>query len=390
MGECLMNLANKTKHTQGLGSVIVPNYNHGGFLTARLNSIINQTYAEIEIIILDDASNDSSQKIIENYRAYPQVKEIIVNRENSGSTFKQWLLGLSYCQGEFIWIAESDDIASEDFLDEMVALLNSNQTARLAFCQSVEIDDTGDTIQRLPHKFEFDSLNRPLNGAQFINDHMITSNAIVNASAVLFRNSHLGEEFTQAIGFRYVGDWYVYLNLIKDSDILISDLYLNKFRSHSGTTRASRNEETWIKAFDELHAINNLLLEINAIDASKHQLKRVELDSSKAMIKNIGAFIANKLPGINNQLCIYGAGTLGQYCAEKIIEYNPGLEISFFIDQKARQSETTVSGIPVITLEQALKSEIPDIFIASMAFLDEIKEALVNAGLAEKIINITQ
>ena len=71
-------------------SVIVPNYNHGAFLEERIQSILNQTYPHYELILLDDASSDSSRSMIESYRSHPRVKAIDINTVNSGSVFLQW------------------------------------------------------------------------------------------------------------------------------------------------------------------------------------------------------------------------------------------------------------------------------------------------------------
>ena len=90
-------------------SVIVPNYNHASYLRQRIESIINQTYQDFELIILDDCSTDHSKEIIESYRNHPRVNQIVYNTENSGSTFKQWNKGVELAEGECIWFAESDD-----------------------------------------------------------------------------------------------------------------------------------------------------------------------------------------------------------------------------------------------------------------------------------------
>ena len=94
---------------QPLVSVIVPNYNYARYMDERMQSILNQTYQNFEIIILDDCSTDNSRKVIEKYRGNPHVVAIVYNKENSGSTFKQWNKGFSIAKGELIWIAEADD-----------------------------------------------------------------------------------------------------------------------------------------------------------------------------------------------------------------------------------------------------------------------------------------
>ena len=74
-------------------SVIVPNYNHARFLPKRIESILNQTFQDFELILLDDCSTDDSRSILSSYASDPRVT-IEFNKVNSGSTFKQWNKGV--------------------------------------------------------------------------------------------------------------------------------------------------------------------------------------------------------------------------------------------------------------------------------------------------------
>ncbi len=99
-----------------LVTVIVPNYNHAPYLKRRIESILNQTYQDLELIILDDCSNDNSIDIIKQYQNHKKISHIERNEKNSGSPFKQWQKGIELAKGEYIWIAESDDYADPEFL----------------------------------------------------------------------------------------------------------------------------------------------------------------------------------------------------------------------------------------------------------------------------------
>ena len=87
-------------------SVIVPCYNHAPYLKQRIESILNQTYQNFELILLDDVSPDESGEILLSYKDHPKVSHCIINERNSGSTFHQWNKGIALAQGELIWIAE--------------------------------------------------------------------------------------------------------------------------------------------------------------------------------------------------------------------------------------------------------------------------------------------
>lgn len=71
-------------------SVIVPNYCHAPYLEQRIESILQQTFQDFELILLDDCSTDGSREILERYRNHPKVSGIFYNERNSGSPFKQW------------------------------------------------------------------------------------------------------------------------------------------------------------------------------------------------------------------------------------------------------------------------------------------------------------
>lgn len=153
-------------------SVIVPNYNHASYLKQRIGSILNQTYQDFELIILDDCSTDNSKEIIEQYRDYPKVKQIVYNTENSGSTFKQWNKGIELSRGEFVWIAESDDFAEPNLLEKLMTGIESDNNIAIAYCQSNRVN-TNNIItgtwqtqtDKFGNDFKFDFM---MNGRKYV------------------------------------------------------------------------------------------------------------------------------------------------------------------------------------------------------------------------------
>ncbi|MBR4876258.1 MAG: glycosyltransferase family 2 protein, partial [Rhodocyclaceae bacterium] len=117
-------------------SVIVPNYNHAPYLRQRLDSIYQQTYQNMEVILLDDCSSDASVEILMEYaQRFPDRTICRFNDANSGSVFQQWKKGLEVASGELVWIAESDDFCAENFLAEQVRAFQ-NSAVRLSFCKT--------------------------------------------------------------------------------------------------------------------------------------------------------------------------------------------------------------------------------------------------------------
>lgn len=205
-----------------------------------MDSILAQDYAEFEVIVIDDASTDESVAVLKEYVSHPRVKKLIVNDTNSGNTFAQWHRGLAEATGEYVWIAESDDVAEPTLLSRLVEAIEQKE-ATLAFCHSRWIDAEGNTIPRAldpvwKHDFS-------MAGAAFIRRYLLGYNTICNASAVVFRR-----EATAAVDMYQVeqlsasGDRLFWIQLAMQGRVAYVAESLNKFRQH--TDKVSGTAET--------------------------------------------------------------------------------------------------------------------------------------------------
>lgn len=214
-------------------SVIIPNYNHARFLDERILSVLNQTYQNYELIILDDKSTDDSIQIINKYRDNSHVSHVLVNEENSGSPFLQWEKGMKLAKGELIWLAESDDSCTPIFLENLVSgYLKSN--AALVFCRSEKIDLQGRVLPN-PLQEELTS-DLIMDGHSFIKKYLISSNSIQNASSVVFRRDialSLKGEYTS---YRGAGDWVFWLQICLKGKVCYLNKPLNYYRWHGSNT----------------------------------------------------------------------------------------------------------------------------------------------------------
>lgn len=233
-------------------SIIVPNYNHHSFLKKRFESIFNQTFTDFELIILDDCSNDNSKIILEHYSNSEKVSHIIYNSKNSGSPFLQWEKGINLAKGKYVWIAESDDYCDCFFLEKMILMLESGSD--LVYCRSIQVDDNGfkisddfwpNSLDAYKWKSDFNA-----NGVDEINNSLLYKNTIPNASACVFRKSHITYE-TKYLKMKFAGDWFFWINFLKNSKIGFCSLPLNYHRSHSNSTRGRKNLDLEMQRFLE-------------------------------------------------------------------------------------------------------------------------------------------
>lgn len=219
-------------------SVIIPNYNHSSFLKRRIESVLEQTYTDFEVIILDDCSTDNSREIIEQYRNHPRISQIVFNEQNSGSTFAQWNKGLSLATGEYIWIAESDDVASPMLLSTLVSGIITDSNVAIAYCQSYKMDEHENVngswltyTATLPAGEIFEQ-NFVMNGNEFIKKFLLDRNVIPNASAVLTKKDLFLSVGGADAGVKYNADWLAWLKILTEHKVYFCPQELNYFRYH--------------------------------------------------------------------------------------------------------------------------------------------------------------
>lgn len=221
-------------------SVILPNYNHAAYLPERLESILGQEFEDFEVIILDDHSSDNSIAVLEKYASDGRISHFLKSEANSGSTFIQWEKGLNLAKGEYIWIAESDDIAAPAFLSETVNVLENHKNVGVVFTSSVWIDEKNAEI----HRPEHESGNREWSGHQLLQDEFLNGPLIYNASSAVFRKSLVaGVDFSVLRTFRYTGDWMFWMQVSAGTQVLRLDKRLNFFRRHAGNVSFKSDRE---------------------------------------------------------------------------------------------------------------------------------------------------
>lgn len=101
-------------------SVIVPVFNAEKFLTQCLNSLIEQTYSNYEVICVDDCSSDSSRNILTDFcERFPNRIQALFNERNIGQG-RSRMSGLNYATGDYIMFVDSDDYVSRDYIERFV------------------------------------------------------------------------------------------------------------------------------------------------------------------------------------------------------------------------------------------------------------------------------
>jgi len=235
---------------EGVFSVVVLTYNQSHIVTETLDSIYNQTFRNIELIISDDASKDSTQEIVKHWVEKHKDRFVNIltnfNDENLGIV-KNHNLALRLASGEFIKSIAGDDILLPDALEKMHSFLVDNNQAR--FCASkMRAFYTKDGERIFFDEFpQRKILNKMMNASADEQFRIICQEDFVPAPGTFFRKSVFDDYGYTSEMFKVIEDWPQWLNFLLNGERLY---FLNEvtvlYRVHknSVSTSALRNGNT--------------------------------------------------------------------------------------------------------------------------------------------------
>ena len=225
-------------------SVIIPSYNRADTVGMTIDSILAQKVdADIEIVIGDDCSTDNSVEVIKTFlKEHPGLNvKTFFNKKNTGSPFVQWSKGFQEATGDYVWIAEADDICSETFLDEVMKSFDDPEVV-LSYSDSNRIDENGNITATSCKDWMLAASKTHWNtsycitGEEEIRIGLSIMNTIPNVSAVVFKqNSTIPNILKQAGQYTLSGDWFFYTKILQTGKIAFHAKSLNYFRKHTGS-----------------------------------------------------------------------------------------------------------------------------------------------------------
>ena len=352
-----VNIYKKYSKVQGQNlkkvSVIVPNYNYEKYLKERIDSIINQTYPIYEIIILDDASTDNSvnliKKIIQENNNI-NIK-LIENKTNSGSVFSQWQKGVKNATGDYIWIAEADDICHARFLEKVMPAFD-NKDVVISYAESKRIDSENRIIADSCRDWLLAiSDNRwqasyIKDGVDEIKEALSVCNTIPNVSAVVFKNQNLVDTFELAKDFKISGDWYTYYKLLKNGKIAYCSDSLNYFRKHNKSTSTVATKELELKELLKIQKDirDNYQLTSNQIHKQSFRYGNLLNEVNNKTITELSPLIAKKIAWIIPHP-IKGSGGIRTMIQNANFLVKCGYECDLYLEEDYVSNSTSMKAI---------------------------------------------
>lgn len=167
----------KQKKGMPLVSVVMPVYNVEQYIEQAIWSVIDQTYGNFELIIVDDQSPDNSIELIQ--KKFNDVRIRIIRQKNRGLAGAR-NTGIRNAKGEYIALLDSDDFWQADKLEKQIRLMQANPQCGVTFSASLFVDEAGESLQRI---------QAPKKKADYQAKDIFCRNPIGNGSAPIIRKT---------------------------------------------------------------------------------------------------------------------------------------------------------------------------------------------------------
>jgi glycosyltransferase involved in cell wall biosynthesis len=228
------------KLNQPFVSIIFTSYNHQEYLRQALDSLVNQNYPNLEIIIIDDCSTDGSQEILKQYEHYENV-ELKLQAINSGSYVKASNYGASFAKGEYLLFAQCDDFSDSNQIEKLVFRALEFPHAGVIFSRSHLIDSKGVVIsndyENREYLFRKKCLKDSFISGDLMFDFLTYSCVIPNLSAALIKRELFVSVGGLSLKYKVASDWAMWLELSFLTNFYYVSQPLNYFRQHPTTIR---------------------------------------------------------------------------------------------------------------------------------------------------------
>lgn len=233
-----------------LVSIIIPYYNHNHFITRTLDSIVEDTYPNKEIIIINDgSSNPDDSNIVqwmENFQEKIQIRYI--KRENKGLTKTlNELVNLS--AGKYIVVCASDDYLINNTIAKRVEILEKTPNKLLLVSDNIVVNNDGELISN-SNLFE----HRKGIKKDYFNDNGLKKSIVSKwgmAGACYIANKKIYEEIGSYDEDLIVEDWDFMLRAVSKNLILYYDERVSAYRTHEDNT--SKNPDKQIRMWEDLY-----------------------------------------------------------------------------------------------------------------------------------------
>lgn len=212
-------------------SVLIPCYNHESYIAHTINSVLNQSFSDFELIVCDDCSTDNSRNVIDSF-CDPRIKKVYPEK-NLGVVLNLNNM-ISMASGEYIAVLGSDDEWQKEKLSRQVEVLDNNANIAACFTWADIIDETGNIALSCDFNtdiFNVDNLSQGERLKMFYN----SGNHLCHSSLLIRKSVH-DELGLYNISLRQLHDYDMWVRIINRYPIFVITDKLTLYRRASGNT----------------------------------------------------------------------------------------------------------------------------------------------------------
>ena len=219
-------------------SIIVCTYNGEKFLEKSLNSILNQSYKNFEIIIVDDNSSDNTKSILHKYSKLKFVK-IYYNLKNNGLGFCR-NYAISLCSGDWITFLDQDDLYDQNRLNKIFNLINQNKKIKFFFHDTNYINETDQIISSHLYKYK---LPFPQINIKISTTLLLKYGSFIDSEAIAFKRSILNKVGKFDESLTYLCDYDFFLKVSFLYPFFYSKDKLSSWRMHKNQQQKTNKNQ---------------------------------------------------------------------------------------------------------------------------------------------------
>lgn len=374
---------------QPLISVITASYNYEKDIVKAIDSVLNQSYKNWELIIVDDGSSDNSLDVIKKYAGLYENIFYFSHENNQNKGLSETIkLALSKANGEFVAFLESDDTWDEMALEKRVKALKGNPEAKFVFNDVELVGDENQISLLLPSLQLYREQYPQLQSAKYIYKYMLSFNLILTFSSWMCEKKLLETcDFNPPI--KPYLDWWLWSQISTKTKIVCVNEKLTNWQLHQKSYISRTKSEISVQ---NLRLYRKKLLELLKVSCGERyesiarEIFAYQLENSKKALSQKEKSEYIELMKKSN-VYVYGAG---QYTREFLNSAeSKELKIKALID-----GDSAKQGQVLNTYKIYHKSEIaslnPDVILVCLAkpelVKDELDTLIKGNGLKTKLI----
>lgn len=400
-----------------LVSIVIPMYNVEKYVGECLNSVLAQTFREIEVVCIDDASTDQTLKVAEGFAKSDTRVHILINDENKGPAYTR-NRGLDVAQGKYIYFLDSDDMITKNAIEELWQEAEGKDLDVIFFDGQVIYEDE-DLKQRFKgyRMQHFGDYEPVMNGMEIFNAMQTNREWAVNPPREFWRRDFLiNAELQFENGIIHEDELFSTLAVMQAErcSVMKKQYFIRRFRQNSIMTsiKTSKNMDGYFKCITKImeylwkhmddtedhDAIDSYLNGLKSV-ANRYLLfhddwKLRPQDSLEFAVKKMlelekyQLFVKDDLQKLccAGKISIYGAGKAARRVFAEMLRVD--VMVDGFVVTDKQGDEETLFGLPIVEISdcQDVRSRTFVVSIMNSDIVAEVKQRLYNLGAKDIIV----